>query len=236
MRTRAGERTRRGSSAAALLGAGTWVLAGAWALTGCAGAFVPAGEGEPGRPPAATRAPEAGQPSGGPVAAETPGPSAVPYGATPSSATPPSATPAPAGDCPASGGRVEMGPVETALFARAVVLTLVNCGTAPYPVDGYPSVRVLDEDGDRLPVPVNPGRSMFGDDLGPEAVKLEPGGTLKAVLAWVSTAEGGELIESDALELAAAPDAGARTFPLVGHDLRLMDELNMTAWRRTVPG
>lgn len=208
----------------ALLGAGALVL------TGCAGAFVPAGEGEPATTPAATRAPA---PSGGPVAAGTPEPSAVPSGGVaPAAPVPTAALPGP---CPASGARVDMGPVETAMFARAVVLTLVNCGTEPYRVDGYPSVRVFDENGDRLPVPVNPGRSMFGPDLGPESVVLKPGGTMKSVLAWVSTKEGGDLIESDSLRIAAAPDAGALDFPLVGHDLRLMDELNMTAWRTEVP-
>ncbi|MFF7364032.1 DUF4232 domain-containing protein [Streptomyces sp. NPDC008125] len=228
MRTRTGERIRRGRGAVALLGAG------ALTLTGCAGAFVPAGEGEPPPTPTATRAPAS---SGGPVAAETPDPSAVPYGAVASPAPARTAVPAatPTGDCPASGVRVDMGPVETATFARAVVLTLVNCGAEPYQVDGYPSVRVLDENGDRLPVPVNPGRSMFGADPGPESVALKPGGTMKSVLAWVSTKEGGDLVESDSLELAAAPDAGSRNVPLVGHDLRLMDELNMTAWRTKLP-
>ncbi|WP_327175099.1 DUF4232 domain-containing protein [Streptomyces sp. NBC_01335] len=232
MPTRAGERIRRGSGAAALLGAG------ALALAGCAGIFVPAGEGEPRPSPTATRAPV---PSGGPVAAETLDPSAFPSGDTArptpaqAAAPAPASAPTPTGDCPDSGVRVDMGPVEAAMFARAVVLTLVNCGTKPYRVDGYPSVRVLDENGDRLPVPVNPGRSMFGADLGPEPVALKPGGTMKSVLAWVSTKEGGDLIESDSLELAAAPDAGSRNVPLVEHDLRLMDELNMTAWRTKLP-
>ncbi|MGW0856330.1 DUF4232 domain-containing protein [Streptomyces sp. NPDC002690] len=225
MRTRNDGRIRRGSGAAALLGTGVLVL------TGCAGAFVPAGEGEPAATPTVTRAPAS---EGGPVAARTLDPSAFPSGDVALPA--PTPTPAPTGDCPASGARVDMGPVETAMFARAVVLTLVNCGTEPYQVDGYPSVRVLDENGDRLPVPVNAGRSMFGPDLGPESVALKPGGTMKSILAWVSTKEGGDLIESDSLELAAAPDAGSLNFPLVGHDLRLMDELNTTAWRRKLPG
>lgn len=230
MPTRAGERIRRGSGAVALLGAGVLALAG------CAGFLVPAGEGEP--EPASGTA-RATAPSA-PVAAKTPDSSALPGGGGPRTAAPPPASPPPASappvECPASGAEVDMGPVETAMFARAVVLTLTNCGKQPYRVDGYPSVRVLDDDGERLPVPVNPGGSMFGNDLGTEEVVLQPGGTMKSVLAWVSTKEGGDLIESDALELAAAPDAGARTFPLVGHDLRLMDELNVTAWRRIVPG
>ncbi|MEK8142598.1 DUF4232 domain-containing protein [Streptomyces sp. M10(2022)] len=98
-------------------------------------------------------------------------------------------------DCPASGAVVEMGQVQAAMFHRAVVLTLTNCGTKPYRVHGYPSVRALDEDGRRIPVPVNAGRSMFGDDQGPQDVTLEPHGKVTSILAWVSTKEGGDLIE-----------------------------------------
>uniref|UniRef100_UPI003C7A673B DUF4232 domain-containing protein n=1 Tax=Streptomyces sp. rh45 TaxID=3028726 RepID=UPI003C7A673B len=141
-----------------------------------------------------------------------------------------------AGDCPASGAVVDMGPVQTAMFHRAVTLTLTNCGKRPYRVHGYPSVRALGEDGGRIPVPVNPGGSMFGNDEGPEEVVLRPGGTVTSTLAWVSTKEGGDLIEGDALEIAAAPDAGARIFPLEEHDVRLMDELNTTAWREDTAG
>lgn len=77
---------------------------------------------------------------------------------------------------------------------------------------------------------------MFGNDEGPEEVVLRPGGTVTSTLAWVSTKEGGDLIEGDALEIAAAPDAGARIFPLEEHDVRLMDELNTTAWREDTAG
>ncbi|MFF9071439.1 hypothetical protein ACF1FX_27605 [Streptomyces sp. NPDC014646] len=49
--------------------------------------------------------------------------------------------------------------------------------------------------------------------------------------AWVSTPTGGDLVEGDALEIAPAPGMEARVFPLDGSDVRLLDELNMTAWR-----
>ncbi|GGY90889.1 DUF4232 domain-containing protein [Streptomyces nitrosporeus] len=212
------------NTVAALLGA-----AGALALTGCAGFLVPAGEGEP--DPTPSRAYATGRPAP-PYAESLPG-SPPPVPAAPTAQAPPQGAPgitAPAEDCPASGVSVGMGEVQTAMFHRAVVLTLTNCGTEDYPVRGYPAVRALD-DGERIPVPVNAGGSMFGPDPGPKNITLKPGGTVKSVLAWVSTKEGGDLIEGDALEIAAAPDAGARVFPLEGHDLRLMDELNTTAWR-----
>ncbi|MGW0781689.1 DUF4232 domain-containing protein [Streptomyces sp. NPDC002913] len=210
----------RTSISAAVLAAATLTL------SGCAGFLVPAGEGEPGpspspaattRPPRVAPAPDPGSAADAPAqGAPTPAPSAE--------------------GCPASGVVVGMGPVETAMFHRAVTLTLTNCGKEPYRVDGYPSVRALGDDGERIPVPVNAGGSMFGDDPGPEEIMLKPGAQVRSTLAWVSTKEGGDLIEGDALEIAAAPDTGARVFPLEGHDIRLMDELNTTAWRTSTTG
>ncbi|WP_327119818.1 DUF4232 domain-containing protein [Streptomyces sp. NBC_01341] len=207
------------------------------ALSGCAGFLVPAGEGEPERTSTPTRTAHRAPSPGAGAVPDTPRPGTSQDG--PSSDVPSQGVTepgAPAAGCPASGAVVDMGPVETAMFHRAVVLTLTNCGDRPYRVHGYPSVRVLDGDGKRLPVPVNPGGSMFGNDEGPEEITLRPGGSVRSTLAWVSTEEGGDLIEADALELAAAPDAGARVHPLEGHDVRLMDELNTTAWRRGTAG
>ncbi|MFJ9891573.1 DUF4232 domain-containing protein [Streptomyces sp. NPDC091287] len=197
------------------------------ALTGCSGFLVPAGEGEEPDP-----TPSASAPRSGIVRAETLPPTPAPaYGGT--ARTGP--TPAPPEKCPASGAVVTMGEVLTAMMSRAVALTLTNCGSKPYRVDGYPSVQALGEDGERLPVKVNPAGSQFGRDRGPEALTLKPGSTARSMLAWVSTKEGGELVMADALELAAAPDAGARVYPLEGHDIRYMDELNITAWRAELP-
>ncbi|MGW5070069.1 DUF4232 domain-containing protein [Streptomyces cyaneofuscatus] len=196
------------------------------ALTGCSGFLVPAGEGE--REPTPT------------ARAATPLPPSVtppPVADVPAQGSDPSrtATPTPTGTCPASGAVVTMGEVQAVMMSRAAVLTLTNCGSKPYRVDGYPSVQALGEDGERLPVKVNPAGSVFGQDKGPEPRTLKPGATVRSMLAWVSTQEGGELVMADALELAAAPDAGARVQPLEGHDIRYMDELNITAWRAELP-
>ncbi|MFE7705350.1 DUF4232 domain-containing protein [Streptomyces sp. NPDC057486] len=232
MRGPAGTRTGTGARGGVVAAC----LAGALALTlsGCAGFLVPAGEGEPEPTPSTSYtpdvhadqldpsdlavAPSADRPPAGDVSGSAPTPSAV-------------AT----GDCPSSGVVVDMGEVQAALGHRAVSLTLTNCGSKPFRVDGYPSVRALDDEGDPLPVPVNPGSSYMGTDRGPKEVMLKPGKTLNALLAWVSTPTGGDLIEGDALEIAPAPGLEARTFPLEGSDVRLLDELNMTAWRAVSP-
>ncbi|MFE7466286.1 DUF4232 domain-containing protein [Streptomyces sp. NPDC057499] len=205
------------------------LLAGALGLTlsGCAGFLVPAGEGEPGPTPSGPYAVH-------PDKLPTPFPSAsVVLPGRPSTARPTAPTSTGRADCPSSGVVVDMGEVEPALGHRAVGLTLTNCGDKPYPVDGYPSVRALDEAGDPLPVKVNPGSSYMGTDRGPQQVVLKPGRSMYALLAWVSTPTGGDLVEGDALEIAPAPGLEPRVFPLEGNDVRLLDELNMTAWRTT---
>ncbi|MFF3124158.1 DUF4232 domain-containing protein [Streptomyces sp. NPDC057908] len=221
-RARAGRRR----PTAAVLMAGALGLS----LSGCAGFLVPAGEGEPEPTPSA---------SYGVHADKLPSPfprisAALPDRPPPPAAQGPAPTPT-AGvgraDCPSSGVVVDMGEVQAALGHRAVGLTLTNCGSKPYRVYGYTSVRALDDAGDPLPVPVNPGSSYMGSDPGPKEVMLKPGRTMRSLLAWVSTPTGGDLIEGDALEIAPAPGLEARTFPLEGSDVRLLDELNMTAWR-----
>ncbi|MGN2364227.1 DUF4232 domain-containing protein [Streptomyces luridiscabiei] len=221
-RVRIRARLRRPAPAAVLLTA----LA-ATALTGCSGFLVPAGEGERSPTPSAT--------APGAHADTLPPPSAAPAPPADVPAQGPDPSPTATGECPASGAVVTMGEVQAVMMSRAVVLTLTNCGTKPYRVVGYPSVQALGEDGERLPVKVNPAGSTFGRDQGPKEVLLDPGLTVRSMLAWVSTKEGGELVMADALELAAAPDAGARVYPLEGHDIRYMDEVNVTAWRAELP-
>ncbi|WP_189277178.1 DUF4232 domain-containing protein [Streptomyces atratus] len=218
-RARAGRRR----PTAAVLMAGALGLS----LSGCAGFLVPAGEGEPEPTPSASYGVHADKlPSPFPSIS-----AALPDRPPPPSAQGPAPTPTTGAGCPSSGVVVDMGEVEAALGHRAVGLTLANCGSKPYRVDGYPSVRALDDAGDPLPVPVNPGSSYMGSDPGPKEVMLKPGETMRSLLAWVSTPTGGDLIEGDALEIAPAPGLEARTFPLEGSDVRLLDELNMTAWR-----
>lgn len=221
-RVRIRARLRRPAPAAVLLTA-----VAATVLTGCSGFLVPAGEGE--------RSPTPSASAPGVHADTLPPPSAAPAPTVGVPAQGPDPSPTSTGECPASGAVVTMGEVQTAMMSRAVVLTLTNCGTKPYRVVGYPSVQALGEDGERLAVKVNPAGSMFGRDQGPKEVLLDPGLTVRSMLAWVSTKEGGELVMADALELAAAPDAGARVHPLEGHDIRYMDELNVTAWRAELP-
>lgn len=74
---------------------------------------------------------------------------------------------------------------------RVLTIELVNCGTAPYTVNGYPTIRILDEQ--RKPVEVTVGRGSSGIstidsfEVPPKSVTLQPGQKAVAGLVWRNT-------------------------------------------------
>lgn len=143
--------------------------------------------------------------------------------------------------CP-NGIRVSAGPVNTAMGLRAMDVTLENCGTATYRVKGYPGLRPLDEDHERVTgvsvVHGSAGISQVPEmDEPPEPVALEPGETATAGLLWrntVTEATGPTnlpylLVEvkPGALRLLVAPDGGL--------DLGTTGRLGVGPWRATSP-
>ncbi|WP_152776887.1 DUF4232 domain-containing protein [Streptomyces spongiae] len=135
---------------------------------------------DPSRPPATTRPPE---------------PSPV----SPSGAVTPDASPSvpvqPQQGCPPSGVRFGTELVNAAMGLRATTLTVTNCSSKPYELNGYPSVTVLDESG----APMKGVRAVEGTDKvpmapqdpGPEPVTLAPGETAGAGLYWRVAVEKG---------------------------------------------
>ncbi|WP_348519315.1 DUF4232 domain-containing protein [Blastococcus sp. TF02-09] len=117
-------------------------------------------------------------------------PSAEADGAATSSAS--GTAPSTASDsCPASGARVGVGPVDAATGERAVTLSLVNCGSAPHPVTGYPGLELLDEERQPIEVEVveTPDPIGTGAVTGPTPLTLGPGQRAQAVLLWRNTVE-----------------------------------------------
>jgi hypothetical protein len=172
-----------------------------------------------------------------PARSPTPTPS-VPFEVPPRMpATPerPHAVPVqPATGCPRSGVRYGTGPVNAAMGLRAMTLTLTNCGDRPYRVDGYPFVRVLDEEGD----PLAGVRTVAGTDEvpmaprepGPEALTLAPGESARAGLYWRMAAE-----EGTYLRVGARRDrdlAHIRPEPL---DIGPVNVLGTTPWVAATP-
>ncbi|GAA3191726.1 DUF4232 domain-containing protein [Dactylosporangium siamense] len=123
-------------------------------------------------------------PGGPPVA--RPGVSFAATTQAPSSSPPVVAPPSPA--CLAPGVALTVGEVDAAMGLRAVGLTLRNCGTATYTVNGYPAVELLDADRAPLDVAVLNGTSNVSTierfSGPPKRVDVKPGGTAVAVLVW----------------------------------------------------
>lgn len=108
--------------------------------------------------------------------------------------------------CPASGAQVSVGPVDAASGLRAVTLSLVNCGSAPYPVAGYPGLELLDEQEQAIDVQViqEPDPIGNGAVVGPASMTLQPDQRAQAVLLWRNTVELGA-VDTPGSYLAVTP-------------------------------
>ncbi|MGW1023748.1 DUF4232 domain-containing protein [Streptomyces sp. NPDC002577] len=133
--------------------------------------------------------------------------------------------------CPTSGVRISAGPVDGAMGLRAQTVMLTNCGKRPYRLNGYPSVRVLDENGKVMDgvkavqgtdsIPMAPR-----DEPEPRPLTLEPGESAQTSLLWRMGAGAGAYLR-------IAPKAGGEpvtvrmTEPL---DIGPEQQLGTTAW------
>ncbi|MGJ7909064.1 DUF4232 domain-containing protein [Actinopolyspora sp. H202] len=108
-------------------------------------------------------------------------------------ASSPSSTPtnSSASDCPETGVRLTTDLVEVAMGLRLMHVELANCGDQPYTLDGYPRVRVLDEERRPLDVRAEQGSAdiatVDGFDKPPEAITVRPGEHAEAQLMWRNT-------------------------------------------------
>jgi len=142
--------------------------------------------------------------------------------------------------CPEEGIRVTAGPVNPALGLRAMDLTLENCGTRAYRVEGYPEIRLFDRDQQHVTgVTVVHGSggiaTVTGFDDPPSPVTLAPGETASAGLLWRNTTTGyGGSASVPHLTVAARPGS----LPLLltpdgGLDLGTTGRLGVGPWRTT---
>ncbi|WP_371575311.1 DUF4232 domain-containing protein [Streptomyces sp. NBC_01314] len=159
--------------------------------------------------------------------------------AAPSAPVSPAATDGPEATaaCPPSGVRMVPGLVESAMGLRAMGVTLTNCGTVLYTVNGYPAIEVLDEDGE----PYADVRVLQGTrhittgvpDFGPHVVTLKPGESARTELVWRNTVTEADIPAVNALYLRIAPlsDRPAEVItPEGGIDLGNTGRLATTAW------
>lgn len=129
----------------------------------------------------------------------------------PGSPSPP-AKRAAGGDCPASGVRVATGMTDAAMGLRAMGVTLVNCGTKPFKVSGYPVLDVLDERRGKLDVTVRRGSSV-DTTAKPSAFVLAPGEQAEASVVWRNTVTRTDVVATNGawLRVTPAPGVAAQT-------------------------
>ncbi|MFG3699768.1 DUF4232 domain-containing protein [Micromonospora sp. NPDC047620] len=139
-------------------------------------------------------------------------------------------------DCPASGVRITSPGSSAAMGLRALSLRLVNCGTKPYPLNGYPALRLFDGDGNPIPVRVVEGAKEItsGFDDPPRPLTLRPGEQAGAAVLWRNLVTDPSVVATDGERLEVAPAAG-RPAQLVGPDgpidLGNTGRIGVSAWK-----
>jgi hypothetical protein len=152
----------------------------------------------------------------------------------PSRTATPSAT---AATCPPEGVRLEAGEGDAAMGLRVLSITLVNCGSRTYRLNGYPVVRPLDEDRTALKVKVLHGvKEILGSmpwDGPPAPVTLEPGQRAGTAVAWRNTYDDIREPPVTVKFLDITPQVGRPTQtvePTGGLDLGSTGRFGVSAW------
>ncbi|MDO0914518.1 DUF4232 domain-containing protein [Streptomyces sp. DT2A-34] len=142
------------------------------------------------------------------------------------------------GPCPKSGVRLYADDGDAAMGLRVAGLRLVNCGTRPYQLNGYPKLELHDEDHDT----VDSVRILHGTDRistatggsgSPQPVVLRPGEAAEAGLAWRNTTEAGvgDPVNAPYLRVWAKP--GADPVMVVPElDLGTTGKLGVGPWKK----
>ncbi|MEH0969675.1 DUF4232 domain-containing protein [Micromonospora sp. CPCC 205546] len=142
-----------------------------------------------------------------------------------------------AGECPESGVRITSPGVSAAMGLRALSLQLVNCGTKPYRLNGYPVPRLYDGDGDPIPVRVVDGAEEItsGFDAPPRPLTLRPGEGAAATVLWRNLVTDSTVVATNGERLEIAPAKGRPTqlVALDGPiDLGNTGRIGVSAWRK----
>lgn len=143
-----------------------------------------------------------------------------------------------ASPCPRSGAVVRPTGMDAAMGLRAIGLELTNCGDRPYPVRGYPAVRLLGPARTPLSVEVITGRSTItalpAVDAPAVHMTLQPGQRATAVLVWRSTSIDGPADRATYLEVTARAGEQPQTVvPAYVLDLGTGGRLGVGPWTRS---
>ncbi|MER7417855.1 DUF4232 domain-containing protein [Micromonospora peucetia] len=143
-------------------------------------------------------------------------------------------------DCPESGVRISSPGTSAAMGLRALGLELVNCGTKPYPLNGYPVPRLLDGDGGPIPVQVIEGAKGItsGFDAPPRPLTLRPGERAGAAVLWRNLVTDSTVVATngEGLEIAPAVGQPAQVVDTDGPiDLGNTGRIGVSAWKKQSP-
>ncbi|MER7760990.1 DUF4232 domain-containing protein [Streptomyces sp. NPDC097619] len=115
--------------------------------------------------------------------------------------------------CPADGVLLREGTTDAAMGLRVQSVELFNCGTAPYELDGYPDIRLLDEDKSPVEVRVGHGSNGIttetGLDEAPRKVIVQPGRTASFGIVWRNLVTDSTVPAVNGLHLDVRPRPGA---------------------------
>ncbi|MFD7841156.1 DUF4232 domain-containing protein [Streptomyces sp. NPDC059761] len=162
-----------------------------------------------------------------PAPAAAPGPSGV---RSPVPSVVPSTPAAKAAACPEGGVRLIEGAGDAAMGLRVADIQLVNCGTQPYVLDGYPEIRLLDRKRAPVEVAVVHGADGItsaptGVEGVPQKVELQPGQAAAVALVWRNLVTDSTVPAAEGWVLDVTPRAGA---PRVELELRHSVDLGNT--------
>ncbi|MEV0410897.1 DUF4232 domain-containing protein [Streptomyces sp. NPDC050448] len=172
-----------------------------------------------------------------PAPEPAPGPTRV--GAAPRAVSPPAAT-APAQEaCPEGGVHLREGAGDAAMGLRVADIQLVNCGTQPYVLEGYPEIRLLDKKRTPVEVTVVHGADAItsgptGADGAPQRVELQPGQAATVALVWRNLVTDATVPAAEGWVVDVTPRAGApRVMLELGHsvDLGNTGKLGIGPWK-----
>lgn len=131
----------------------------------------------------------------------------------------------PPAECSAEGVRFAVVGGDSAMGLRELAFELVNCGTAPVTVAGYPDVRLFGEDHQPVTVAVERGDGSIATvpefDNPPGEVTLQPGERARSGLLWrylVTDSDLSKSVTAYYLEATAGPGRPWLDVPMVMPD------------------
>ncbi|MFS8098571.1 DUF4232 domain-containing protein [Lentzea alba] len=138
----------------------------------------------------------------------------------------------PADSCE-TGLRFSEGDGDAAMGLRVVSIKVFNCGTQPVEFNGYPQIKLFDEEKQPLTVEILDGSGgisqVDGFDDPPVPFTLQPGETAKSAFMWKNRNTSGEPSQNARyLDIAAAPGGTWQALEPFPPDTRVFIDLGDT--------